>query len=159
VRERPLAVYGRGRTGAGLALSLKTWSDDIALCTDGPSGLKPKEAARLTSAGIPIRQERIARLTGSDERLEAIVFRDGSVLPRRALFLSTRQNQRCDLAVSLGCRFTRKGAVATGKLEGTNVAGLFVAGDASKDVQLAIVAAAEGAKAAIAINKSFEPGM
>ena len=34
--------------------------------------------------------------------------------------------------------------------------GLFVAGDASKDVQLAIVAAAEGAKAAIAINTALQ---
>jgi thioredoxin reductase len=32
---------------------------------------------------------------------------------------------------------------------------LFVAGDVSRDVQLAIIAAAEGARAALAINKSL----
>jgi hypothetical protein len=36
------------------------------------------------------------------------------------------------------------------------VPGLFVAGDASRDVQLAIVAAAEGAKAAFAINRDLQ---
>ena len=37
----------------------------------------------------------------------------------------------------------------------TTVPGAFVAGDASKDLQLAIMAAAEGARAAFAINKSL----
>jgi thioredoxin reductase len=72
------------------------------------------------------------------------------------LFFNSTQNQRCDLAADLGCAFTKKGAVKTGKLEGTNIPGLFVAGDASKDVQLAVVAAAEGAKAAIAINTALQ---
>jgi thioredoxin reductase len=35
------------------------------------------------------------------------------------------------------------------------VPGVFVAGDVSRDVQLAIIAAAEGARAALAINKSL----
>ncbi len=34
--------------------------------------------------------------------------------------------------------------------------GLYVAGDASDDVQLAVVAAAEGAKAAFAMNKAMQ---
>jgi thioredoxin reductase len=156
MRERPLAAYGRGKSGMSLALSLKTWSDDVVLCADGPAGLKSEEAARLAGCGIAVREQRIARLEGADERLEEIVFRNGSRLPRRAMFLVTGQAQRSDLAVRLGCVFTSKGAVRTGKLEGTNVAGLFVAGDASKDVQLAIVAAAEGAKAAMAIETSLQ---
>jgi thioredoxin reductase len=36
------------------------------------------------------------------------------------------------------------------------VPGLYVAGDASHDVQFVIVAAAEGAKAAVAINKALQ---
>ena len=42
--------------------------------------------------------------------------------------------------------------MATGDSEATDVPGLFVAGDASRDAQLVIVAAAEGALAAVAIN-------
>jgi thioredoxin reductase len=156
VRDQPLAVYGTGKNAAGLALSLRTWSGDVVLCSDGPAGLKPPEAARLAQHAIQVRQEKIARLEGSDGGLEQVVFQNGSLLPRRAIFLSSGQSQRCDLVSKLGCKFTRKGAVMTGKLEDTNVPGLYVAGDASKDVQLAIVAAAEGAKAAIAINTSLQ---
>jgi thioredoxin reductase len=42
--------------------------------------------------------------------------------------------------------------VQAGTYEATRVPGLFVAGDASRAVQWAIVAAAEGAEAAFAIN-------
>jgi len=35
------------------------------------------------------------------------------------------------------------------------LAGVYVAGDASRDVQLVIIAAAEGARSALAINKAL----
>ena len=49
-------------------------------------------------------------------------------------------------------KFGAASDVKTDRLEGTGVPGLYVAGDASRDVQLAIVAAAEGARAAFAMN-------
>ena len=153
VRDRPLAAYGAD--AAGLAASLKTWSADVTFCPGGPARLKPADSARLERLGIPVRRGKIARLEGA-ESLEQIVFADGSTISCRALFFNSSQSQRCDLASDLGCAFTTKGSVKTGRLEGTNVPGLFVAGDASKDVQLAVVAAAEGAKAAIAINTALQ---
>ena len=44
----------------------------------------------------------------------------------------------------------------TGTLCDTNVPRLFVAGDASRDAQFVVVAAAEGVKAAVAINKALQ---
>ena len=38
-REQPLAAYGRGEKGCGLALLLTLWSRDVVLCTDGPADL------------------------------------------------------------------------------------------------------------------------
>ena len=153
VRDQPLAAYGR--SCAGLAASLKTWSAHVALCTDGPASLKAEEAAQLEQLGVAVYRQKIARLEGG-EHLEQIVFEDGTVLPCRGLFFNTGQTQRSPLPADLGCNFNRKGTVRTGKLEGTNVPGVYVVGDASKDVQLAIVAAAEGAKAAIAINTALQ---
>jgi thioredoxin reductase len=154
-RDRPLAAYGAGRSGAGLALSLRTWSADVTLLTDGPARLDPADAERLARHQVVVRPQKITRLEGTGN-LEQVVFRDGSALALRAIFVSAAQTQRCDLASGLGCIFNGKGTVRTGRLEKTNIPGLYVAGDASRDVQLAIVAAAEGAKAAIAINTSLQ---
>ena len=155
VRDQPIAIYGHGRAGAGLSLDLTAWSRKLTLCTNGASRLSPLLRRRLDKHGIAVQPARIVRLDGEDGVLARIVFRDESVLPCRALFFSAPQHQRSDLAARLGCRFTRKGAVSTGWCESTNVRGLFVAGDASRNVQLAIIAAAEGAEAAFAINKSL----
>ena len=58
--------------------------------------------------------------------------------------------------MKLGAELTEKGNVKTGDYESTCVPGLFVAGDASEELQLVILAAAEGAKAAFAINTAFQ---
>jgi thioredoxin reductase len=152
VRDAPIAVYGRGERGAGLSLELTQWTRDLVLCTDGPAGIAPDERARLGTHGIRIREEPIARLEGTGGILEHVVFASGDRLARRALFFTTGQSQRSDLSVRLGCEMNEKGTVRTGKYESTHLPGLYVAGDASRAVQWVIVAAAEGAEAAFAIN-------
>jgi thioredoxin reductase len=155
VRDQPLAICGSGEHGTGLALELTAWSADLVLCTDGAPRLARHEVDRLACHGIGLREEPIARLEGRDGILERIVFTTGDVLERRAMFFSTGVRQGSDLAARLGCAFTAKGAVETGEYEITNVPGLYVAGDATRLVQLAIVAAAEGAEAAFAMNTAM----
>jgi thioredoxin reductase len=154
-RDQPIAVYGRGEEGSALALGLSVWSDDLVLCTDGPSGLSEAALEELNREGIEVRQDRIARVEGDHGRLERVVFVEGEPLPRRALFVCVGQHQRSGLARRLGCRFTDKGAVNTGSCEATDVPGLYVAGDSSKEAQFVVVAAAEGAEAGMAINKAL----
>jgi len=151
VRDRPLAVYGRGARGFGLSLELTGWSRDLVLCSDGPCELGAEERARLDRNGIRVREEPVARLEGSG-RLERIVFASGEPLARHALFFTTGQTQQSQLARRLGCEINEKGTVRTGKYETTHLPGLYVAGDASRAVQWVVVAAAEGAEAAFAIN-------
>lgn len=154
-RDQPIGVYGRGERGAGLALGLTVWSRDLVLCTDGPAELSEEAQARLESYDIPVLEGRVRRLEGSEGRLERIVFENGEGVARRALFFATGQRQASDLPARLGCVFTAEGAVNTGKCEATNVPGLYVCGDASREAQFVVVAAAEGAEAGMAINKAL----
>jgi thioredoxin reductase len=151
VRDRPLAIYGCGDRGLGLSLELTGWSRDLVLCTDGPCEIAPDDRARLDRNGIRVREERVTRLEGTD-RLERIVFAGGAPLDRHALFFTTGQTQHSDLVTCLGCEMNEKGTVRTGKYEAAHLPGLYVAGDASRAVQWVVVAAAEGAEAAFAIN-------
>jgi thioredoxin reductase len=152
LRDQPLAVYGRGERGSGLSLELTLWSRDLVLCTDGPCEIDADGQSRLARNRIPVREDRIARLEGRDGILSHIVFADGTRLARRAMFFNTGPAQPSDLLFRLGCKFNDKGTVRTGKYETTHIPGLFVAGDASRAVQWVVVAAAEGAEAAFAIN-------
>jgi thioredoxin reductase len=152
VRDRPLAVYGRGEKGYGLALELTVWSRDLLLCTNGPCELRDNQRERLERNRIVVREESIVRLEGKDGILDHVVFANGERVPRRALFFTEGQFQQSHLSTRLGCDFNEKGTVRTGKYETTHLPGLFVCGDASRRVQWVVVAAAEGAEAAFAIN-------
>ena len=127
-------------------------ADDLVLCTDGPADMGDEDRARLGRNGVAIREERVTALEGRDGILERILFDAGAPVLRRAMFFTAGQFQRSELAIRLGCEFNDKGTVRTGKYESTHLPGLYVAGDASRAVQWVIVAAAEGAEAAFAIN-------
>jgi thioredoxin reductase len=154
-RDQPVAVYGRGEAASGLALVLSWWTRDVVLCTDGPPEMGADHLARLAAQGVEICETAVLRLEGRDGQLERVVFADGETLPRRALFFAGGQRQRSPLPERLGCRFTERGAVDTGKCEATDVPGLYVAGDASREAQFVVVAAAEGTEAAMAIHKAL----
>ncbi len=154
-RDQPLAVYGQKHHGYALAMNLRHWTDDLVLLTDGRPGPSRGRVAELKRYGIAVRTEPLARVEGRDGQLERIVFKSGEVLERSALFFSTEQEQCCTLPSQFGCLFNKKGTIETSLKCETNVPGLYVAGDASRDVQFVIVAASEGAKAAVAIHEAL----
>jgi thioredoxin reductase len=152
-RDKRLAVLGH-RAGP-LALSLKTWSPSVVLCTHGKR-IDAAARRRLAANGIELRTSRVAQLAHVDGRVTGIDLVDGDHIPCDAVFFSTAQHPQDSLAERLGCVFNRKGTVNTGTLCDTNVPGVFVVGDASRDAQFVIVAAAEGIKAAVAINQALQ---
>ncbi len=154
-RDRRLAALGEGAHVAGLALALRTWSADVVVCSNG-ARIDRGSRDRLARNEVAVRTDAIARLEHDDGLMTSIVFASGEPLPREAIFFTTGQHPHSDLAIRLGCLLTRKGAVKTGTLCDTNVPRVFVAGDASRDAQFVVVAAAEGVKAAVAINKALQ---
>jgi thioredoxin reductase len=152
-RDRPIAVYGRGASGAGLASTVSLWSRDLVLLTDGDTELSTEQTAALHSLDLRVISEPITRLEGDDGQLNAIHFADGSQLAREVMFVCTRQVQASTLAAQMGCEDRARRTVPTADHQKTEIEGLYVVGDASRDVQMVVIAAAEGADAAFAINK------
>jgi thioredoxin reductase len=113
--------------------------------------------SRLEEKDIEIYGERIVKLEGDkDGHLQRIHFKDGIALDRAAMFFATSCAQRSELSQMLGCRRDEKGGIITDpETEESSVPGVYVAGDASRDVLLVAVAIAEGAKAAVAINRAL----
>ena len=152
---KPVAAYGKGDKGAELAIAMKQWMQDIVVCSDG-TGMSAQAMRRLHEHNIPLRTEPIESLEGANGELTKIIFKSGPDLPRAGLFFSTGCHQASDLSKTLGCKRDEKGGVETDPVTGeTNVPGVYVAGDVSRDVLLVAVAIAEGAEAGVAINKAF----
>jgi thioredoxin reductase len=156
-RDQAIAVYGEGDKGAGLSLMMKQWSSDVLLFTDGLSPVSSGMLARLDQQGIGVCTERIARLEGTaDGMLKEIRLEGGKTVSRSAMFFTTGCHQSSNLSATLGCVRDEKGGIVTDPVtEESSVPGIYVAGDASRDVLLVAVAIAEGAKAGVAINRAL----
>ena len=159
-RERPVAVLGHDEGAAELSLALRQWSGRVTLCTHGKT---TKEALRerVDANGVSVRDARIVRLEGKSdgETLDAIHFEHGDSIACDALFFSTDNDPRTDLARELGCKRDEDDKVCADDWLSTSVYGCFTAGDAGgregADVQFVIQAAAKGATAAVGINREL----
>lgn len=154
-RGKRIAVYGRGRRGYEMARALTAWTNDIVLCTDGRARYDRAARKSLERNGIRLVERRVKQLEGVRGQLRAVVFASGDPISRDALFFDTPSQSQSQLAQKVGCQFSRDGGILCGEYEATSVPDVFAAGNIIRDVQLSIVAAAEGARAAFGINRAL----
>ncbi len=161
VTGKRVAVFGRGRETIGFTLNLLTWTNQLTLITGKDCGdITDEHRAQLARFEIPITDRSIARLEGDREacRLERVCFEDDSTLDCDALFFNLGTAPASDLHAQLGCKLDEEcGLVWVDDEQMTSVEGVYAAGDLTPNSQLAVVAAAEGAMAAIHIHKSLIP--
>ena len=153
--NKAIGVYATTKSGIDVALLLTSWSHDITLYTNGENYLTKKNKEVLVAKNIKIIIEPIEALKGKGKQLSEVVLKSGTTSFCEALFFSNGYSVQCHLVESLGCNTGKNNIAITNNSQQTNVKGLYVAGDISKDVHFVIVAAAEGAKAAVYINKEL----
>lgn len=158
-RDKKLGVYARNKNGAELAMALKGWSNDVTLYTDGKNKVKPEQAEQLKALDIDIVRWPVQKLLGNNKQLTKIVFKNGESKDCDVLFFVNGYVQQCNLAETFDCEVSSKGVVITNRFQQTKTPGLYVAGDADKDMHLVVVAASEGAKAGVTINKELQKEM
>lgn len=156
--DKKTVVIGRGRKAVGMALSLANWTRDITVCTNGePPELDDFLAGKLAALGIPVRGAKIERIHFREGDLRSLAFTDGDTLGCEQIFFSIGQYPADDLGAQLGCDRDEDGRVIVDEHAHTSVRNVFAAGDIVPGPQLGIVAAAEGAVAALAMHRSLLP--
>jgi thioredoxin reductase len=161
VRDRPLAVLAGDPRNIQLALQLTRYSPDVLLASNGAAELDADARGLLAAHKVQLREEPIARLEGGDGRLERIVFATGEPAARAAAFLHAPTRQASDLPDQLGCTLLDDGSVMVDDLGQTSVPGVFAAGDLARRPSMplpgaqVVIAAAEGAIAAVAIDQQL----
>jgi len=158
--DKRIAVLGSGTKTVGFALGLLTWTNHITLITEGKDDLSQEDRAKLAAFQISVREQSIKALDGDlkSKQLRRILFNDGDVLECDALFFNLGTEPASNLHEILGCKLDEScGLVWVDQTQQTSVEGVYAAGDLTPDSQLAIVAAAEGAMAAIHIHDSLIP--
>jgi thioredoxin reductase len=150
--DKNIGLYAKRFNGFGMALALRQLSAGIVLFTDGRGYLSPSQQEQLVARGIKICRTKIASLNCSADRLTCVELTTGESVPCDAVFVHHGHKANNRLLTQLGARLTSKGAAVTNRKQACSIPGLYVAGDAAIDMHFVVVAAAEGAKAAVAIH-------
>jgi thioredoxin reductase len=153
--QRIFSVGNDAAKAAGLGLSLRTWSSRITVLTNGER-VADDDRQNLERCGVAWREEPVLRLDHEEGRLRAVELANGLRLEGEALFFNTDHRQQSGLAAMIGLSFDEESTANTSEKQQSRIPGLFLAGDIDGDVQFVIVAAAEGATAAVAINRELQ---
>jgi thioredoxin reductase len=133
VRGKDLAVLGADEGAVHRALLLTSWSDSVAVLTDGGE-LPEGAAARLASAGVAVDDRPVASLQGPGDELTGVEFEDGSERPLGGLLLGVTLHRRSGLPDRLGAARAPESPITPEAVEvdatmSAGVPGLFAAGD------------------------------
>ncbi|HEX6694626.1 MAG TPA: NAD(P)/FAD-dependent oxidoreductase [Longimicrobiales bacterium] len=158
VTGQRVGVIGHDRHAAALALYLLTWAGSVTILGNGVAGdLTPAAMETLRRHGIEIEPGRIAALNGEEGRLREVSLETSHALQIDAIFFHLGSEPRCDFAAQLGCRTDEDGYIDVDAGQQTSTPGIYAAGDIAGHPHLAVTAAAEGVRAALAIHRSLTP--
>jgi thioredoxin reductase len=150
--DKNIGLYSKRYNGFGMSLALRELSAGIILFTDGRGYLTARQHEQLAARGIRVCRTQLKSLNCSEDKLTCVELVTGETVPCDAVFVNHGHRTNNALLTQLGARVTSKGAAVTNRKQACSIPGLYVAGDAAIDMHFVVVAAAEGAKAAVAIH-------
>lgn len=158
-RDKPIGVVASGKKAAGLALRLLQWSDKVSVFTNGADpDLSEEEMSKLLAEGIRVHTDRVTKLIGQQGQLQGLELASGRSFEVPSIFFSVGVERSCLLAEDSGCDvFEDIPNIRVNEHRETSVEGVYAIGDLVPGSQLAITSAADGAIAAIALNKTLLP--
>ena len=157
VKDKRVAVLAHGKHAAGFTTNLLTWTRHVTLLTDGHE-MSNHDRAKLDALDVAIRTDQVIALEGdkANRQLQRVLFSDGEPLECDALFFNLGTELATNFHETLGCRLDPEcDLVWVDDTRQTSVKGVYAAGDITPKSQLAVVAAAEGAMAAIHLHRSL----
>ena len=157
-RDKKTVVVGKGRKAVGMALALTTWTSKIVICTNGEKpDMEQKLLDQLKALNIPLLDQPIKCVVSKSSEISGIDLDGGMSLDCERLYFAIGQYPADDLGAQLGCKRDEMGRLVIDERNHTSVKNVYAAGDIAPGPQMAIVAAASGAVAAIAIHASLLP--
>lgn len=147
VRDRRLAVIGRGGSAVELAQELYQWSADLLICTQGER-IREEQRRWIDAVAAGVRTGNVAEFADGE-----VVFQDGARERYDAAFLCAPLRQRYPLVDMLGCLVRENGEIQVDERGRTTAERVYAAGDAVTTIHQVVLAAASGVRAAIAMNQ------
>jgi thioredoxin reductase (NADPH) len=151
--DRRLVVIGRGATGLGEALFLRTYTPHVTVVTLGqPLDVDDESRQRQVEAGIKVIETAVADISLEKDRIARLAFTDGTELTFDAIYSALGTHPRAELAASLGLDLRPDQRIITDAHQRTSLAGCYAAGDIVTGLNQLGVAMAQAEIAAVDIH-------
>ncbi|EYR64006.1 thioredoxin reductase [Actinotalea ferrariae CF5-4] len=156
-RDQRLVVIATHAAEVDKALTVRQWSSAVTLLLHRYTGdpLDDVARARLAATGVEVVEGTADALLVRDDRLVGIRFDDGRALPCDAVVVQPRLVARDDLLLGTGVSLEAGPFgehVRTDENGATGVPGVWAAGNVAVPQAQVVTAAADGARAAVAID-------
>lgn len=157
VRDRAIGVLASGPMSVHQALLIRQWSDDVTFFSHTLPSPTDEDAERLAARGIRVVEGEVASLEIVDDRIAGVRLTDGTLVDREVVAVASRMVARADFLAALGLPVSEHprgvGAhVSADQTGGTDVPGVWVAGNVTDLVAQVGGAATAGTVAAAQIN-------
>jgi len=158
-RDRDIVVVGHTDEAAGEALQLRGLTGKIRLLTNsGHHEISPRFRQRLDRARIPVIDDEIRSVEGTDGMMTAVLTGGGLRLKLESLFSIQGATPETTLARQLGVDLAPSGWIEVDTEQRTSVPGVYAAGDVTALHSHQVTTAVhEGAQAASAANYFLHP--
>jgi thioredoxin reductase (NADPH) len=161
VRGRRTLVMGAGDTGAGMALTLSYWTNDLIYVNHEKKPVREELMNQLQSKQIDYREEAILEVIAGGEpargSFAGVVLERGEQLQAERGFIAFGGNEvKTGIADMLGVeRLENRHIVTDPRSKETSVKHVWAAGDIGVHAEQVTVAMGEGSLAAIWIHKAL----
>ncbi|WLR43815.1 NAD(P)/FAD-dependent oxidoreductase [Bacillus carboniphilus] len=153
MRNKPLIVIAEEEEYMlHMAKLVYNWSENLVLITNGAE-ISVEGALKLEKRNIKIKTEPVKKLIGVDGYLHAVEFASGEIIERAGGFVVPTFYRPTPFVKQLGCEMNENGVVVTDGMGRTTQKDIYIAGETEKLAPSSVtISAAEGNKAAIAVN-------
>ncbi|MEU5697153.1 NAD(P)/FAD-dependent oxidoreductase [Actinosynnema sp. NPDC020468] len=154
IRDTAIGVLGTGPMAVHQALLFRRMSADLTLFTHRSDPPTAEQREQLDALGVTVVPGEVAGLVLRDDRLVGVRLTTGEVVPRTALAVAPVMGTRADFLTDLGLPVEPHpmGSHVPADARGRAADGVWLAGNATDPAASVLIAAAEGATAAVAIH-------
>ncbi|SDK20019.1 NAD(P)/FAD-dependent oxidoreductase [Sediminibacillus albus] len=158
VLDKKVIVIGSGKAGAGMALALTNWTNQIIFINHEREPIPANLQEKLHKKQIVCINKEIEKIETSGEQFKGVYLTDGEMLRANHAFIAMGGNEvRSRLAEQLGVElYKNKHILVDPRTKMTNIENVFAAGDIVAHSEQVTIAMGDGMQAAIWIHKKIK---
>ncbi len=155
VRQEKTAILGNGDYGFDFSRLISNWTKDLTLLTNGKVNLEKEQIEKLQKHNITIIEKEVKNVEHQQGQIEAVIFKDGSQIPIKAVYTKLPFAQHCEIPTQLGCELTEQGYIKVDAFQKTNIHGIYACGDNTTSLRSVSNAVAMGTLAGATLNREM----